>query len=260
MDEQGKVADTEVAPVVDTAAPEETPAETAQPSPDNERVTKLEGTIATLQSELTTVRAEARDSGRRAQSAADSHASRLERRIERLTETLDAVATRGMDENEIRSWKLQRDNERLRESSTERDQSANRQQQEAEFQTYSATVLGEEGIDSKDSVFTEAWSKYSSQAKDPSDWKAALHRAISEVRKAAAKTADEKVKSVEAQAREDERNKIKNENRTRSGPTDQGVAASVTRKAYLDMSDDEFEADSVKKKAERDRRLMRVGR
>jgi hypothetical protein len=260
VSEQGKAADPVEAPSVDDAAPVETPAEPAPPSPEQQRIDKLEADLTALRAEQDKVRADARESGSRAQSTADKHAARLEKRIERLSATLEQVAALNMDEPSLRAWRAQQENERLRESITEQTSEVQTERQRAEFQTYSAQLLAEEGIASSDPVLTEAWNKYSAQAKDPSDWKAALSRAVADVRKAEAKVAIEKAKTAAEQAREDERNRIKNERRTTQGPTDQGVAASVSRKPYMDMTDEEFAADSAKKKAERDRKLMRIGR
>ena len=255
MDEQGKAADPVEAPSVDEAAPAETPAEPEQPSPEQQRIARLESDLTALRAEQEKVRAEARESGRRAQSAADSHASRLEKRIERLTGLLNAVATQNMSEPDLRAWRLQQELDSEREARASVDTEAQARRQNEEFQTYSASLLAEEGISSDHPVLTEAWNRFSAQAKDPSEWKAALSRAVAEVRKAEAKAAIEKATKAEAAAREDERNKLKNKSRADSGPVDNGAPGSRSHKPIRDMTEQEFAVYDAEREAERRARM-----
>ena len=258
MDEQGKVADPVETPSVDDAVPDETPAEPEQPAPEPERATKaeLQSELTSVRAELAKVREEARESGSRAQSAADKHAARLEKRIERLSTTLEQIAALNMDEPSLRAWKAQQETEKLREQYSERDSEAASRKAQEDFQAYSAAVLAEEGISSTDPVLRSAWDRYAAGGKDISDWKAALGRAIAEVRKAEAKTAIEKAQEAEKKAREDERAKMKNEKRSNSGSVDQGVSASVSQKRIRDMTEEEFAAYDQAQTEARERRRM----
>lgn len=256
MSEQGKVADPVETPSVDDAAPVETPAEPEQPSPEQERVNKLEGELGSLKGELEKARAEARESGRRAQSAADSHASRLEKRIERLNGLLTAIASQSMTEPDLRAWKLQQELDNEREARATVDTEAQTRRQQEDFQTYSAQLLAEEGISSTDPVLMEAWGRFSAQAKDPSDWKPALVRAVAEVRKAEAKTATERAKTAVEKALEDERNKAKNKQRESSGPVDNGAPGSRSHKPIREMTAEEFAVYDAQRENERRARQM----
>ncbi len=258
MEAEGKAAAEVETPVVDTADPTEAPAEPQAPSPEPEFVIKaeLQTELNSLRAELKTARDEGNESGRRAQRAADTHASRLEKRIERLAGLLDVVATRGMDESEAQAWKLRQELEKEREARSTGDSEVQRQRQEDDWRTYSSAVLAEEQIAADNPTLKEAWGRYSAGAKDPSDWKAALGRAVAEVRKAELKDAQAKAKEAEGKAREDERAKIRNERRSSAGPVDQGAPGGSGAKKVADMSEEEFTAYKAQRDDERVRRRM----
>lgn len=258
MDEKETAAADAPAPVVDTADEAAAPAEPSKPSPEPERVTKAEyqTEIARLNEQLRLTREEATEGSRRAQRAADTHASRLEKRIERQQALLDEVATRGMDESDVRAWRSQRELDREREKSASYDSEAQVRRAEEDFRAYSTQVLSEEAIDQQNPVFKEAWGRFSAQAKDPSDWKAALNRAVAEVRKDEVKKAREEAKTAEQRARDDERAKVRNEKRESAGTTSEGVVGSVGKKKIENMTEAEFDAYDKQREEERNRRRM----
>lgn len=259
MDKQGQ-ADTPAADVPLEGTPAtDAPAEPTQPPSDQDRVTTLESEIATLRTELATATSKLGETdgrSRGAQRTADQLAARLERRIERLASQLDAVATRGMDENEARTWKLQQELEKERESRTTTDSNTIRLQQEEEFRVFSSTMLAEEQLDPNNPTLKAAFDRFAATAKDPSDWKVALTRAIAEVRKDEAKTAAQKTKEAVDKAREDERKKLLNKSREASGPLDTGNQGAISKKPVDQMDDAEFAAYWEQRRADINRRRM----
>lgn len=258
MAEKDPVAAEDPTPAVDAAVEEEAPAAPLEPSPEKEPVTKaeLKAEIASLREELRAKTEEANESGRRAQRTADSQASRLEKRIERYSALLDEVATRGMDEPDIRAWKYRQEAEREREKSAGYDAESQERKAREDFASYSSQVLTEEQIDRENPVFKEAWNRYIGQAKDQSDWKVALTRAVADVRKNEAKTARDDASKAAERAREDERAKARNVKRQAAGPIDNGAVGSVSQKSVADMTDAEFDAVKAQVDEQRMRRRM----
>ena len=187
---------------------------------------------------------------RRSESKGDTAA----KRIERLEAQFEAIATRGMDEPESRAWKAERALERATETSQTVTQQQEYERNAADFQQRSASFLNSEGINPTDERLTTAFSKYAADAKTYDDWDKALLHAVADVHK------DEKVKSTadqktrEDKIREEERAKLRNENRSADGPIDKGQPASTSTKPVKEMNDEEFKEYERQKDAERIRR------
>ena len=187
---------------------------------------------------------------RRSESKGDTAA----KRIERLEAQFEAIATRGMDEPESRAWKAERALERATETSQTVTQQQEYERNAAEFQQRSASFLNSEGINPTDERLTTAFSKYAADAKTYDDWDKALLHAVADVHK------DERVKSTadqktrEDKVREQERAKLRNQNRSADGPIDKGQPGSTSTKPVKDMTDDEFREYERQRDADRIRR------
>lgn len=239
-----------VTEAVEPAAPEAAPTtgETAAP---------VEPTIdlAALETSLREDIRRAEQAARRAQGDSAARTAKLEKQISRLESVLEALATRGMDDNEKRAWVAERALERERETS--QDPQLQYQQASAEFQLYASQKLAEEGI--KPEEINEVFQRLAADAKSPADWKAALNAAIAERHKAEAKKAREEAAERERRAREDERAKIRNERRKEEAPVDKGQPASIGEKPVRDMTDEEFLAyDKRRTEAARRRRIEQI--
>lgn len=263
MTEEGKVAAEAPAPA-EPAAPAPAPTNESAPAPKEDPVALLESRIgekltATERSLLTRVD-EAFQEARRAQSAADKNASKLRQEFDRRWTAFEALATRGMDENELRTWRTQTENARLLAERDSQDQDTRDRQAQEEFQSWSASVLAEEKIDANDPTFKDAWTRYAAAAKSPADWRGALGRAVATYRKSETEKAVQAERESAKKALEEERKKATNERREKAGPVDTGQPASTATKSVAEMSEAEFEVYSKRRKEERDRRLMGIGR
>lgn len=187
---------------------------------------------------------------RRSESKGDTAA----KRIERLEAQLEALATRGMDESESRAWKAERALERQIESTQTVSQQQEYERAAADFQQRSTSFLNSEGIKSDDPRLMAAFSKYASEARSYDDWDKALLRAVAEVHKDERTKLTTEQKAREDKIREEERAKLRNENRSSAGPIDKGQPSSASSKPVKEMSDEEFREYERQKDADRIRR------
>lgn len=164
-------------------------------------------------------------------------------KIAKLEAQLELVATRGMDESEARLWKAERAAERASEATHQVSQQQEYEAAQVAFQQKSAAYLASEGIKPDDKRLTEAFAKYAADAKTYHDWDSALARAVADWHKVEAKRVADEAKGAVEKAREEERVKLRNEQRSSSGKLDTGSPASTTGKVdFTSMSDEEFKA------------------
>lgn len=212
------------------AAPEGGKAEPSALSPKD---------LESLETRLTAELVSARKAAQRAESKSDVVEKRAEARIRRLETQLEAIATRGMDENESRAYKAERELERTRETQTEGDRQRENEKAWQDFQTRGATLLAEEGIARTDPRLTAAFQKHAASATTTADWDIALARSIAEVHKDDLRKAKEDGKTAADRAREEERSKQKNTQRREEGPTDKGSPAGGAPKDWTGATDKE---------------------
>jgi len=158
--------------------------------------------------------------------------------IASLKQELFEISLRGLEPQQQEIERLKRSSQDA-QSRSAIDPNA----EQAAFANYATSVLAEEGIDGKDSVLTEWFGKYGEGWQNQADLKVALTRAIAKVHSERAKQARAESVEKEKKAREEERAKLRNENRQQEGKVDKGTPASTnTPKNFLQMSDQEFEA------------------
>jgi hypothetical protein len=203
---------------------------------------------------------------RRSESKGDVANSKLQK----LETRFEELATRGMEAQEARAWKAERALERVQETAQTVDQQREYEQQASAFQQRSSSYLTSEGIKPDDPRLTSAFAKLAADAKSYDDWDKALLGAVSAVHKDnATRLAGESTKlaenatklaadskTVAEKAREEERAKLRNEQRSVDGPIDKCQPASnPVQKKTWDMTDEEFKAFDAIKDAERRRRM-----
>lgn len=164
-----------------------------------------------------------------------------------------------MDENEARAWKAERALERAQEVTSTVSAEKEREEAVRSFQERSTSYLSSEGIKPDDPRLTAAFAKYSAEAKSYDDWDKALLKAVADIHKdEKTKTAAE-VKAAIEKAREEERARLRNEQRQSDGPVDKGQPSSTNKKIdWLNLSDEEFRRLEAERDAERHRRLRNI--
>ena len=245
----------EVAAVV--TAPADQPE--AQPDPASPKETALtreevQALISSVKEELFVRTKQDLDAAYKTARRSESKGDTATKRVEKLEAQLEALAVRGMDENETRAWKAERALERATESSQTVSQQQEYEKAAAEFQQRSSSFLNGEGIKPDDARLTAAFSKYAANARSYDDWDKALLMAVAEVHKDERTTSAAEQKTREGKIREEERAKLRNEQRSTDGPIDKGQPGSTSTKPIRDMSDDEFKDYERQKDAERIRR------
>jgi hypothetical protein len=250
------VAAEETGPSLEEAPAEEatTPSEEPTPKPDPLIVVEaLKSELETLKQQRESIVREFRTS----QSTSDANTKKLNRQIERLSAQMEAIATRGMDDNEARTWKAERALERANEAQTEISQQQTNEAAWNDFRTRGAELLEEQGIARDDVRLTTAFQKYAKNAESTKDWDIALTRAIADVHRDERRKAAEENKTVAEKTREEERNKVKNEKRQTEGKTDTGSPASGAPKDWNAASDAEVLAEGKRNKDRHIRATMR---
>lgn len=161
------------------------------------------------------------------------------KRLEKLEQELFDTQIRGLDPKDAEVEKLKRQVQRDAESRT-----TDPQQELTAFQAWSASLLEEEGIDAKDPILAEAFKKYGEGWQNQADLRVALTRSVAKVQAERAKTARAEAADREKKAREDERAKLRNENRQAEGKVDKGTPASAAPvgKNILSMTPEEWTA------------------
>lgn len=247
--------DTEV--VAPATATEGTPVELAEATPPTETALTRTEVLSLIETARKDVESRLKQdievlaaSTRRA----DGRYGTANAKIQKLETALEAVATRGMDESEARLWKAERAVERANETSTQVTAQQEYETAQRAFAEKSSAFLASEGIDAKDERLTASFAKYAAEAKTYADWDNALIRAVADVRKDEAKKATLTVKEQVEKAREEERAKLRNEQRSTEGKLDKGSPAAAGKVDYASMSDAEFIALEAEKTAERLRR------
>lgn len=228
-------------PLLETAPP---PEESAQTEPEKPQETPPLTVDAIRDALLPQVRKDveaAYKAARRAEAKAETVPKRLEEKISRLEAALELLITKDMDEPSKKVFVAERALERERESRIVPDPEIERQRADLEFQGYAASVLAEEGIKADD--ITVAFNKYAAPAKSPADWKVALGHAIADYHKAEAKRAKDESADRERKAREEERTKLRNEQRKEEGPVDRGAPASSGLKDWSKATEEEVLAE-----------------
>ncbi len=195
------------------------------------------------------------DTARRAEAKAERAPQQVMSQIEPMRAALDEILTRDLNDDQKARYKAERalaDSQR-----TDPAQAAEREQEV--FRSEAVSVLAEEGVSADDPTFVEAYQRYGQNAKTPAQWRLTLGRAIAEVHKAKAKQSEGTFAEREKKAREDERTKIRNEQRETEGIVDRGAGASSgAKKDWLAMSPEEFAKFDAAKEAERSARRMRA--
>lgn len=191
---------------------------------------------------------------RRSESKGDAANTRLAK----LESRLEDLATRGMEEHEARAWRAERALERAQEQTTTVSAEQEREQAVRSFQERSTTYLSEEGIKPDDPRLTAAFAKYSAEAKTYDDWDKALVRAVADIHKDERNKTAAEVKAQIDKAREEERAKLRNEQRASDGPVDKGQPSSNKKIDWLNLSDEEFKRLEAEKDAERQRRIRNI--
>lgn len=219
--------------------------------------------ISTARTEITTELKRDLDAAYKTARRSESKGDVANAKLSKLEARFEELATRGMDEPEARAWKAERALERVQETASTVEQQREYEQQQVAFQQRSASYLRDEGIKADDPRLTSAFARLAADAKTYEDWDKALIGAVSTVhRDNATKLADERTKLTETsktavdKAREEERAKLRNEQRTVDGPLDKGTPASnPSPKKTWDMTDEEFKAYDAVKDQERRRRM-----
>ncbi len=251
-----------VAPATTSAeAPVPQSAVLTEAAPSQETALTREEVAALLATAKTEVTAELRRELENAYKAArrgEAKGDQAQKAIAKVEARLETVATRGMDETEARLWRAQRAEERAAEASSTVSNAQEYERVAAEFQQRSASYLASEGIKSDDPVLTAAFSKFTSESKSYADWDTGLVRAVAEVHKARAKALADEQKGLSDKVREEERAKLRNEQRTSEGAVDKGAPASNgQKKAVWDMSEEEFKTYDAQRDQERKLRTRR---
>lgn len=187
---------------------------------------------------------------RRSESKADA----ANPRIAKLETRMEDLATRGMDENEAKLWKAERALERAHEQTSTVSAAQAHDENVRSFQERTNPYLASEGIKSDDPRLTAAFAKYSADAKSPDDWDKAVYKAVADIHKDERNTTASEVKAQIEKAREEERAKLRNEQRQSDGPVDKGQPSSTKKTDWLNMSGEEFKRLEAEKDAERQRR------
>jgi hypothetical protein len=253
------------------------PTEAAQPTETaltREEITDLISTARVeTRTEIVTELKRDLDAAYKAARRSESKGDIANSKLAKLETRFEELATRGMEAQEARAWKAERALERVQESTQTAEQSQEYERQAAAFQQRSASYLRDEGIKADDPILTSAFAKLAADAKSYDDWDKALIGAVSAVHKGnATKLAAESSKlaadatklaadskTVADKAREDERAKLRNEQRAVDGPIDKGQPSSpALSKKTWDMTDEEFKAYDAIKDAERRRRMTQL--
>ncbi len=161
----------------------------------------------------------------------------------KMEQTLEAVATRNMDENEARLWKAERAVERANETTQVVNQQQEYEQAQTVFRQRSTAFLASEGIKPDDERLTTSFAKYVAESKTYADWDNALIRAVADVHKSEAKRIADEAKTSVEKAREEERAKLRNETRSGDGKIDKGSPAAQGKVDWNSLSPEEFAAN-----------------
>lgn len=181
-------------------------------------------------------------------------------KLVKMEAQLEAIATRGMDDGEAKLWKAERAIERANEASTTVNQQQEYEQQTRAFQERTSKYLADEGIKADDPRFTAAFTKYAADSKTYDDWDKAVLRAAADVHKDEKRIKESEAKDLVEKAREDERVKLRNEQRSADGKLDKGGSASAPKVDFTSMSDEEFKVYDEARTAERLRRQRQLNR
>jgi len=164
------------------------------------------------------------------------------KRIDKLEQELFDISTRGLEPAQVEMATLKRQLQRDAESRTvSQDPSA----EVSAFQSWSSPYLEEEGIKAEDPVLVAAFQKHASGWQNAADLRIAMTRAVADVHKEQVKKARSEAGDREKKAREEERAKLRNENRQAEGKIDKGAAAGKsagTPKNWLAASQEEWDA------------------
>lgn len=164
-------------------------------------------------------------------------------RLAKVEAALEVAATRGMDEGEARLWKAERAVERASETSATVTQQQEYEAAQRSFEKMSGDVLNAEKIDAKDPHLVAAFNQYISvRGNSPDNWEKGLFYAVAEVHKNSAIKASNDSKALVDKAREDERAKLRNEQRANDGAVDKGTPASAAKFNSSTATDAEFRA------------------
>lgn len=244
----------------------ETPKDTAL---TREEVTSLLNSVRTeIRADILTETKRDMEAAYKAARRSESKGDVAHTKIAKLEAQYELLATRGMDEPEARAFKAERDLERVKETQQTISQQQEYESQAVAFQQRSASFLASEGVKPDDPRLTTAFGRLAADAKTYDDWDKALISAVASVHKDNAQKATaerEKLagdtKTAVDKAREEERAKLRNEQRAVDGPLDKGQPASLPpSKKTWEMTDEEFKTYDAQRDAERRRRLTQLSR
>lgn len=180
-------------------------------------------------------------------------------KLAKMEARLEEVATRGMDEGEARLWKAQRAEERAQEASSTVTTQRDNERAFADWNVRAQEYLRTEGITAEDPVLIASFNKNVEGARTYDDYDRAMSRAVADVHKDRAKKATDNVKVVADKAREEERARLRNEQRRGEGPVDRGSPASPASKPdWKTMTDEEFKVYDAQRDADRKARQRGV--
>lgn len=225
----------------DPAAPTVEPNAKVEPPTLEEQVAKILESQTKISSDVQVAIATAQaaeQAARRAQGQSHGTVKRLERELAAARQQLDEIVTRDMSDEQRAIFKMQRENEALRERTSTPDNS----EAVTDFQSYSARVLTERGVKANDPRLMAAFDRYVGDSNDPAVWRQGLAFAIADVKSDEAKLAESSVKERERLAREEERARATATTRRAAGPVDRGApsGAPTTGKDVWSMTDAEF--------------------
>ena len=236
------MTETEVKVEPQTAEPAQSEAETPQETSLTRDQVKalIDETWASRETEIRKELESAYKTLRRGEAKSDTSL----KRIDKLEGELLEVALRGLEPQQQEVERLKRQVQRDAESRTAPDANA----EVAAFNGWSRSFLEEEGIPSNDPTLAEAFQKYGEGWQTQADLKVALTRAVAKVRTEQAKKANSDSAAEVKKAREEERAKLRNENRQAEGKVDRGNPASAAPKNFLTMSQEEWTAFKTTRK------------
>lgn len=234
-----KTADEGQAPEVDETSADDASAPVEPKDEGQDQAPQEPEYIKELRDNLAAAREDARQAreyARRAQGTSDATATRLEKQVARLSQTLTKALTANMDEDQRRAFERDMELERLREEKSAPPTNGDNPELR-EWQAYAARVLEKVGIKHDDPRLAEAFRKHNADSQNPADWQVALAAAIAEVGKGEV----EKARTDAQKTADAERVKARNEARRTEGKIDRSSPSGAARARVADMTDEEFD-------------------
>lgn len=237
MPEPEVTAAPETVPAEGTPPAEAVPQETAPLSRDDVKAL-IQETWAEREQEIRGELKAAYNTLRRGEAKSDtSH-----KRIDKLEHELFEISVRGLEPGQVEIERLKR---QVQHDAESRAMPNDPNAEVASFRAWAAPVLEEERIDPNDPVLVASFERHGSGWQNAADLRVAMTRAVADVHKEQAKKARSESAERENKAREEERAKLRNEQRQGDGKVDKATPATPARsgmpKNVLSMSPEEWE-------------------